>query len=123
MSPKSMSPKFIVTRLLESNISAYTMLFEVLDSMANIQRFKQKYGDMPDAEIKAIFDKFNKYVARLKQKDIFAYYSLEELNSALTALETVPSKSQQIKATSADAPKVYEDEQVVVVKPTTNLLI
>jgi len=115
-----MSPKFIVTRLLESNTSAYTILLEVLDSVANIQRFTQKYGDVKDDEIKAIFDKFNKYVARLKQKDIFAYSSLEELNSVLSSMEATPSKSQQIKATSADAPKVYEDDQVVVVKPLTH---
>jgi len=92
----------------------YRLVTELTDSKANIERLVKKYGVYED-DAHALIQRFTKVEARLQNKDIFSYKSLDELEKTISGLETTKSVPQQIK-TDADkgAKIVFENENVIV---------
>ena len=88
-----------------------------------------KYGDFllknlnPNSSVEEVIDdiellkKFNRYQSALTKKDINQYQYVE-LQNAIREYEE-NSKSQQNKFNSSDAKKLYEDSNILIVKPLT----
>ena len=83
------------------------LITEVTVSKANVQRLIAKYSiDEPAA--RALIDRFNKVEGALKNKDMFTYGNIDELETAIGAVTTEREK------TTKGAIIVFENSQVVV---------
>ena len=83
------------------------LITEVTTSRANVQRLIAKYRiDEPAA--RALIDRFNKVEGALKNKDIFAYGKLDELETAIGAVTTEREK------VTKGAINVFENDEVTV---------
>ena len=86
---------------------SYKLITEVTTSRANVQRLIAKYRiDEPAA--RALIDKFNKVEGALKNKDIFAYGNIDELETAIGAVTTEREK------VTKGAINVFENDEVTV---------
>jgi hypothetical protein len=59
---------------------------------------------------------FHKNINKLDQKDIDQYQDLKDLENIVKDISSVKTKTQQIKEFKADVPKLYEDENVAVIR-------
>ena len=88
-----------------------------------------KYGDFllknlnPNSSVEEVIDgiellkKFNRYQSTLTKKDINQYQYVELQNAIRKHEEN--SKSRQNKFDSSDVKKLYEDSNILIVKPLT----
>jgi hypothetical protein len=88
-----------------------------------------KYGDFllknlnPNSSVEEVIDgiellkKFNRYQSALTKKDINQYQYVELQNAIREHEEN--SKSQQNKFDSSDAKKIFEDKNILIVRPLT----
>lgn len=94
---------------------------EVVTSGSNISRFKQKYGEMEDEEIKNIFDRFNQVQPSLsgEEKDLFGYKTFDELKEKIFAKTGKESKKEEL---AADTDEVWSssDGSITVVAPRSH---
>lgn len=93
------------------------LLTEVLASAKNINAFKAAYGAAAsNDEILNIFKRFNSQKARLPNKDIFKYDSLENLMAAINQ----KSGNEVEKAVrSEEANIIINNDKMTVVEPLT----
>lgn len=87
------------------------LIFEIKDSKDNIELFSKKYGINDTVKIQNIFQRFNRVLPKLKNKDIFTYESLNDLESIIN-VDTNSEKKREIKSKGSE--KVYENDKCVV---------
>ena len=86
---------------------SYKLITELAVSKANVQRLIAKYGiDEPAARV--LITRFNEVEGALKNKNIFAYGKLDELEAAMGAVTTEREK------TTKGAINVFENDEVKV---------
>jgi hypothetical protein len=92
-------------------------LKEVALSNANVDKFNKRYGTTFAPHIlKNIFDRFNKVQPRLKNKDIFGYKDIKDLQSAI---QVKSGKEVLRNIKQNDANVIVNNERVLVVEPLT----
>lgn len=67
-------------------------------------------------DVFAVVEQFHKNIQRLEQKDINSFKKIDDLKQVLTKIPE-RSKRQEKTIVKSDAPKIFEDENVVVVRP------
>lgn len=87
------------------------LIFEIKDTKSNIELFSKKYGINDASKIQNTFRRFNQVLPKLKNKDIFAYESLNDLETTINP-ETNSEKKKDIKSKGSE--KVYENDKCVV---------
>jgi hypothetical protein len=69
-------------------------------------------------EIKGAVEKFHKHSQRLKNKDINSYKTAKELSDAIDSLgQSKTSKKKQVKS---GAERLYEDDDILIIRPETH---
>ena len=92
-------------------------LYEIAATAKNFEMFKAKYKEnVPDEQLKSIFDRFTKQQSRLQIKDIFKYASLKDLTSAL---ETKSGKEVEKSIKTSEANIIIDNEKMMIVEPLT----
>jgi 2'-5' RNA ligase len=90
-------------------------LYEIAATAKNFEMFKAKYKEnVPDEQLKNIFDRFTKQQSRLTIKDIFKYASLKDLTSAL---ETKSGKEVEKSIKTSEANIIIDNEKMMIVEP------
>jgi len=117
-------------------ISSFREFFlcEVAISKRNIDLLFKKYYqlDTPEAgtdveampqvksNITQVINKFNKVTPKLKNKDIFAYKDIDDLNRVIFNAEREVSKRQIDVQVKKDSKKIYEDDNWLVIRPMSH---
>ena len=105
------------------------ILLEVKASKANIAQFKKVYAgpeqeelNMSDEDVSSFIEDFNKELKRgtMKQKDIFAFRSWQTFLRELDKAQQSETKAELKKIEKEGGTRVYEDDNVLIVHPTTH---
>ena len=94
-------------------IKLKNLLFEVLYSQKNIEEFKKTYGKEPN---KDLFDRFNKVLPSLDNKDIFSYDSYDKL---INTINNPTNNEKKIKDKTEGYEKVFYNGNRVVYRIKT----
>ena len=95
----------------------YFLLKEVTLNNASLERFNKKYKTLYDLQTaKPIFDRFNKVQPSLKNKDIYNYKDLEELQATIQA-STGKEFERNIKQNEVKV--IVNNDKVLVIEPLT----
>lgn len=108
--------------LLESVYQS--LLLEIKDTKKTRTQLRKVYGDIPDEDIGDIIDRFNQQQARLDQKDIFKYPSLDNLKQEVFKMSQNAAKGRSNTGGRVEFPEtpfenaehLYVDDKVLVVK-------
>ena len=93
------------------------LLKEVTLNNASLQRFNKKYKTLYDLQTaKPIFDRFNKVQPSLKNKDIYNYKDIEELQATIQA-STGKEFERNIKQNEVKV--IVNNDNVLVIEPLT----
>jgi len=95
----------------------YFLLKEVTLNNASLERFNKKYKTLLDLQTaKPIFDRFNKVQPSLKNKDIYNYKDLQELQASIQA-STGKEFERNIKQNEVKV--IVNNDKVLVIEPLT----
>ena len=105
------------------------IILEVKASKANIAQFKKVYAgpdqeelNMSDEDVSSFIEDYNVELKRgtIKQKDIFAFDNWRHFLEEVEKAQQSKSKAELKKIEREGGTRVYEDENVLIVHPTTH---
>jgi len=102
----------------ESNLifERYQLITELSLSRGNIARLTKRFK-ITDMQAKLLITRFNEYVNRLHNKDIFNYNTVRDVLDAIEAARITPSHAERKALIKTEgAQKVFENDKCIVLR-------